>query len=372
MGWRTVATFKFDEASYLLRTDRLEDPWKDWKDARLRTYHQRKWFYVVGVLGFAALLWGAVRKRTPWEAAALSAIMIAAIPELTCYYYSFLIVMALLWSRRAEAGMALLAVTAGTGFADMAPTQYLPSQGLFWSRINHLMPTWLAEQYTLMSAITLAGLVYILYEFGFSQRATLVPVPVWEIGPAPAGPAPTGKGGEKSAAAEKGTSAGSQARAAGDEQRDRRRRRSAERRRRTTNATLRGWRGRRHSRASSDRVEAVHRGPSRHATAGRSLSARAAERARAGCVARRTDETRAVVWSEAAEVLGPHGVALAAALLLRSRLSLAFGRTLLHGLCHGLPGSGFDRLLGGLGRLLLLGGGGRLFLAAAAAFFLRF
>lgn len=212
MGWRTVATFKFDEASYVLRTDRLEDPWKDWKDARLRTYHQRKWFYVVGVLGFAALLYGAVRKRTPWEAAALSGIMIAAIPELTCYYYSFLIVMALLWSRRAEAGMALLAITAGTGFADMAPTQYLPSHGLFWSRINHLMPTWLAEQYTLMSAITLGGLVYILYEFGFSQRATLAPVPIWETEPAPAGSGPASKAGEKPAAAEKATSAGSPAR----------------------------------------------------------------------------------------------------------------------------------------------------------------
>jgi hypothetical protein len=213
MGWRTVATFKFDEASYLLRTDRLEDPWKDWKDARLRTYHQRKWFYVVGVLGFAALLYGAVRKRTPWEAAALSGILIAAIPELTCYYYSFLVVMALLWSRRAEAGMALLAITAGTGLADIAPTQYLPSQGLFWSRINHLMPTWLAEQYTLMSAITLAGLVYILYEFGFSQRATLAPVPIWETEPASGGAALASKAGEKAAATEKGASAGSPSRA---------------------------------------------------------------------------------------------------------------------------------------------------------------
>jgi hypothetical protein len=81
-------------------------------------------------------------------------------------------------------GLALLAITAGTGFADLAPTQYLPAQGPFWSRINHLMPTWLAEQYTLMSAMTLIGIVYILYEFGFVFRnASLatagdVPLPV--------------------------------------------------------------------------------------------------------------------------------------------------------------------------------------------------
>jgi hypothetical protein len=95
----------------------------------------------------------------------------------------------------------------------MAPTQYLPSQGLFWSRINHLMPTWLAEQYTLMSAITLAGLVYILYEFGFSQRATLAPVPVWETDPASGGAALASKTVEKAAATEKGASVASPSRA---------------------------------------------------------------------------------------------------------------------------------------------------------------
>ncbi len=182
MGWRTVMSFKDTETTYLLRTDRLEDPWKDWKDARLRTFHQREWLYVLGVFAFLALLYVAVRGFEAWEAAALSAMLIAVIPELTCYYYSFLIVMALLWSKRQEVGLALLAITAGTGFADLAPTQYLPGQGPFWSRLNHLMPTWLAEQYTLMSAITLLGIVYILYDFGFVPS---VGAPVAEAAAAP-------------------------------------------------------------------------------------------------------------------------------------------------------------------------------------------
>jgi len=191
MGWRTVMSFKDTEATYLLRTDRLEDPWKDWKDARLRTFHQREWLYIAGVLGFLALLWAAVRGFAAWESAALSAILIAVIPELTCYYYSFLIVPALLWSKRQEVGLALLAITAGTGFADMAPTQYLPSNGPFWNRLNHLMPTWLAEQYTLMSAITLIGIVYVLYEFGFIWGHQLVPAA--DGLPAGDGPAPAKK-----------------------------------------------------------------------------------------------------------------------------------------------------------------------------------
>jgi hypothetical protein len=112
MGWRTVVGYKEVEAGRYLKSDRLEDPWKDWKDARLRTFRHRKWLYVLGVFAFVALLYRAVRGFAAWEAAALSAMMIAVVPELTCYYYSFLIVMALLWVKRKEVGLALLAVTA--------------------------------------------------------------------------------------------------------------------------------------------------------------------------------------------------------------------------------------------------------------------
>ena len=184
MGWRTVVTYKEKEAGRFLRTDRLEDPWKDWKDARLRTFHHRKWFYIAGILGFLVLLYRAVRGMTAWEATALSSLMIAVVPELTCYYYSFLIVMALLWHTRKEVGLALLAVTAATGFIDWAPTQFLPRVFPF----SYLqMPTWLDEQYTWMSVATLLGIGYILYEFGF--------VPKWEPVAVPAA-APAGSEGE--------------------------------------------------------------------------------------------------------------------------------------------------------------------------------
>jgi hypothetical protein len=169
MGWRTVVTYKEKEAGRFLKTDRLEDPWKDWKDARLRTFYHRKWFYILGVLAFAALLYRATRGMQPWEAAALASIMIAVVPELTCYYYSFLIVPALLWQKRKEVGMALLAVTAATGFIDWAPTQFLPD-GFPWTRLR-VMPTWLDEQYTWMSIATLIGIGYILYEFGYVTPA---------------------------------------------------------------------------------------------------------------------------------------------------------------------------------------------------------
>ena len=175
MGWRTVVTYKEKEAGRFLRTDRLEDPWKDWKDARLRTFHHRKWSYIAGILGFLVLLYRAVRGMTAWEATALSSMMIAVVPELTCYYYSFLIVMALLWHTRKEVGLALLAVTAATGFIDWAPTQFLPRVFPFTSL---QMPTWLDEQYTWMSVATLLGIGYILYEYGFVPKSEAVAVPV--------------------------------------------------------------------------------------------------------------------------------------------------------------------------------------------------
>jgi hypothetical protein len=119
--------------------------------------------------------------------------MIAVIPELTCYYYSFLIVTALLWTKRREVGLALLAATALTGFIDLAPTQYLPG-GFPWGRLR-IMPTWLDEQYMWMSVATLAALGWILYEFGFVTRAELAAAAAAPVVPAstPAGAIPETK-----------------------------------------------------------------------------------------------------------------------------------------------------------------------------------
>jgi len=159
MGWRTVVGYREPEAGRHLRDDRLEDPWQSWKEARLRTFHGRLWLYLAGVVGALVLLHRAVRGVATWEATALGATLIAVVPELTSYYYSFLVVPALLWATRRRAGLALLAVTATTSFIDWAPTQFLPDRAP-WTSLQ--MPTWLDEKHTLMSAVTLLGLAYIL------------------------------------------------------------------------------------------------------------------------------------------------------------------------------------------------------------------
>jgi hypothetical protein len=164
MGLRTVVAYAPSEAGRFMKNDRLDDPWGPWKIAKLRTFRERKFLFAIVALGFATMLWFAVRGAEPWVACALSATLIAVGVELTCYYYSFLIVVALLYNKRKEAGAALLLVTASTSFIDWAPTRFLPDTGI-WRWLK--MPTWLDEQYMYMGAATLLGFLWILYRFGF-------------------------------------------------------------------------------------------------------------------------------------------------------------------------------------------------------------
>jgi hypothetical protein len=158
MGWHMVVAYSEREAGRRLFDNRLEDPWRAWKEARLSKFHRRLWLYLAGVVATLVLLHRAVRDRTAWEATALAAALIAVVPELTSYYYSFLIVPALLWTARRPAGLALLGVTAATGFIDWAPIAG--------------MPTWLDEQHTLMSLVTLLGLGWVLWDFGSADGAS--------------------------------------------------------------------------------------------------------------------------------------------------------------------------------------------------------
>ncbi len=152
MGLRTLAAYRPSEVGRHLKNEKLEDPWSVWKEARLRAYRQVRVLYFVAVAAFLALLAASLRGGPePWVACAMSASLIAVGVELTCYYYSFLVAVSVLHEKRREVGLALLAVTATTGFMAWAPLR--------------IMPTWIDEQYTAMSWVTVAGLVLILYVF---------------------------------------------------------------------------------------------------------------------------------------------------------------------------------------------------------------
>jgi hypothetical protein len=176
MGLRTVLAWRPSEVGRLLKDERLTDPWLRWKEARLRGAQQARPLTVVLALAFLALLGLAARHVEPWMAAALGVTFIPFGAELTCYYYAFILAVALLYEKREQAGRWLLYLTAFTQFVAWAP---LPG-----------MARSLDEQYTLMSAATLFAFGAIVWLFRkpqaqaeISQGATAASA---EAGPEPA------------------------------------------------------------------------------------------------------------------------------------------------------------------------------------------
>lgn len=173
MGLRTVMAYRPGEAGKDLRSDQLHEPWSKWKEARLRGWKEAKPVYALIVVGFLVILGFAVKGVEPWIAAALSATFIAVGVELTCYYYAFIMAVALLHREDERVGITLCALTAFTGFVDWAPFRG--------------MPRWLDEQYTLMSVATVIAFAVIVWDFGVARRlgARSAPVAAPEDQPAP-------------------------------------------------------------------------------------------------------------------------------------------------------------------------------------------
>jgi len=168
MGLKTVMIYRPSEVGRFLKKDKLEDPWGEWKQIKYKTGERTKLLLHLAQLAFVVLLWRAVRGVEPWVALSMGTTMMAIMFELTCYYYSFMFVVAFLYEKRKEAGALLLAATAMTGFIDWAPTKYLPNT-LPWDRMK--MPQWLDEQYTWMSLAIIVAFIWILYRFAYPPEA---------------------------------------------------------------------------------------------------------------------------------------------------------------------------------------------------------
>lgn len=148
MGLRTLLAYRSAEAGEVLHDGNAADPWLAWKKARLSAYATVKPLHFVLMAAFLVLLALAVRGRAPWVAAALGITFVPIGVELTCYYYAFLVGIALLYDENPRIGGLLLAATAFTQFVDWRPFV--------------AMPEWRDEQYTLMSAATVAAVVAIV------------------------------------------------------------------------------------------------------------------------------------------------------------------------------------------------------------------
>jgi len=130
-------------------------PGAAWKQARLDSFRRAEAGVTLSRWPPSCAAGLAVRQAEPWaDLGSLSATFIPFRVELTCYYYSFIIVVALLCvkSERLASGCCCSRVT--------------PVRGL---GTDQRYATLLDEKYTLMSVATLIAFVAITWEF-FSKR----------------------------------------------------------------------------------------------------------------------------------------------------------------------------------------------------------
>jgi hypothetical protein len=116
MGLKTVMGYDFSSRAINMRNDKLEDPFKEWKEAKKHYYSTRAPIFIGIIVLFCVMLGRAADREEDWAAACLGAGLIVIAPELTCYYYGFLLPYGLLWSRRRLPGILASALAAFTCF----------------------------------------------------------------------------------------------------------------------------------------------------------------------------------------------------------------------------------------------------------------
>jgi len=121
----------------------LDDPWAKWKQARKETKHDRRWLHALILLGMFVLLALIGRRLAGWAVLAASSILIIGFFELTCYYYSFVILMAPLAIERLRYSVVLI---------------LMGMTGL----ILQFFIGWYDEQYIWETVAVLLALMYIL------------------------------------------------------------------------------------------------------------------------------------------------------------------------------------------------------------------
>ncbi len=161
MGLRTALSWRPQDGGRKLRDEKLTDPWSVWKVTRLENWREAKPLAVGIGLGWLWVLWRAVRKEPLWVSVAAGLTVIPIGVELTCYYYAFVIGVALLAGRDAHAGVILLGLTALTQFEAWAP---IPG-----------MARWMDEQYVGMSAATIVAFLWVILRLGRSTPSANPP-----------------------------------------------------------------------------------------------------------------------------------------------------------------------------------------------------
>ena len=145
MGLPTILSYKPSQVGRFTKDSSLEDPWATWKQLRKETKHDRRWLHGVLLLGMFVLLALAGRRLAGWAVLAGSTILIIGFFELTCYYYSFVVLMAPLAIERLRYSVALISM-------------------VIVGLILQFFIGWYDEQYIWETVAVLFALLYILID----------------------------------------------------------------------------------------------------------------------------------------------------------------------------------------------------------------
>ena len=143
MGLKTLMSYSPSKIARKTKTDKHADPFHDWKLHRKATFKSHLPFHAALLVAAFAMLLIVGRKVEDWEITALSTVLLFGIFEMTCYYYSWCILLAPVVLRRLRYVVVTLAMCITTQLAQ-------------------LNISWYDEQYTLCSLAVFICLFYIL------------------------------------------------------------------------------------------------------------------------------------------------------------------------------------------------------------------
>ena len=143
VGLGTTLTWRDATSGRALVFPDAVEPWKGWKETKSAALREARPLRLALSAAFLAACAWAFRSRPPWAAAAGGAGLVFVLADLTCYYASVLLLLALLHAEREEAGIVTSLLAAATGAVPF-------------------LLTWDDQRYALVGALVLGAFVLLL------------------------------------------------------------------------------------------------------------------------------------------------------------------------------------------------------------------
>lgn len=125
MGLETMLEHDWKGRMRFTRDDNLDDPFETWKADRLQRFKDLKVVFLgINLLVLCWTAWALRRTKLLWVGLALSTPMVMSLTNVTCYYYSFCMVLGALILARRQLGPPLLVASGVSQIILYAPNGY--------------------------------------------------------------------------------------------------------------------------------------------------------------------------------------------------------------------------------------------------------